>query len=113
MTIAQSDRSDKFPPDITALRLQLRRNGLHPLPVHADSLSHPLPIRTPFMPDWFKTNDEDIRFWEKSCRDETCTGIAAKFTPALLIDSLIGPAAEAAEKMAREYLAKRGDIYAY
>jgi hypothetical protein len=106
MTIAQ------FPTETTALRLKLRENGFHPLPAGtASSLPRPLPIRTPFMPDWFKTDEEDIRFWEKSHHTATSTAVAAKFAPALLIDSNIEAAAEAAEKVVREYFEKRGDIY--
>jgi hypothetical protein len=114
MTIAQVDHSDKFPAEITALRLQLRQNGFHPLPASAGRpLSDSLSLRTPFMPDWFKTSDDDIRFWEESHRTATSTAIAAKFAPAVLIDSKNEAAAEAAEKVVRKYFEKRGDIYVF
>ena len=103
MTIVQ------FPTKITALRQQLRRNGFHPLPTYArQQLSEALPIRYPFMPDWFETDDEDIRHWEHDHR-ATATAVAAKFAPALFIRCNIEAAAEAAEEVVREHFEKRGD----
>src|SRR5262249_30063059 len=120
--------SDKFPTEITALRQQLRRNGLEPLPAYGEKSvikGWPLPhndkqIRR--LTGWddkeikawahrLGWDDEQIQSWAETHHRATSTVFDAKFTPALLIDGSIGPAAEAAEKVAREYSEKRGDIY--
>src|SRR5262245_6617058 len=124
MTIAQSPRSDKFPAEITALRLQLHQNGFEPLPAYGKTpviKRWPLPhndkqIRRLGWDDneikaWAHRlgwDDAEIRCWAEVHHRATNTVFDAKFAPALVIDTSIGPAAEAAEKVAREYFEKRG-----
>jgi hypothetical protein len=117
MTIAQSPRSDNFPAEITALRQQLRRNGLEPLPAygekpvikgwpHDDKQIHPRLVEA--RKRW---DDGEIQLWAQWHHDATNTVFDAKFAPAVLIDSNNEAAAEAAEKVVRKYFEKRGDIY--
>src|SRR5262249_10537674 len=114
MTIAQSPRPDKFPPEITELRLQLRRNGFEPLPVSG---------KTSVMKGWPHT-DEEIREWGWPWSDQeeiqrwpafypraTSTGLDAEFTPGLYINIWIESAAKAVEDLAREFFAQHGDIH--
>src|SRR5262249_5033461 len=56
-------------------------------------------------------DDREIRSWAETEHRATNTGIDAKFAPAILIDSNIEAAAEAAEKVVRKYFEKCGDIY--
>src|SRR5262245_8251370 len=77
--------------EITAPRLQLRRNGFHPIPVED---------KGPRMRGWPKKLDvteEEIRQWEKKYPRARNTGVIAKFTPGLDIDITIEAAAKAAE----------------
>src|SRR5262249_4324963 len=89
---------------ITALRLQLRRAGFHPI-----SLTGKIPA----MKRWqqkFDVSEEEICRWEKTYPLACNTGILAKLTPGLDIDILIEPAAKAAEALAREHFEEHGDI---
>src|SRR5262249_16774681 len=92
-------------PDITALRLQVRKNGFNPIPVED---------KGPRMKGWPKKLDvteEEIRRWAKTYPRAQNTGVIAKFTPGLDIDITIEAAAQAAEDRAREFLEEHGDIY--
>src|SRR5262245_53122067 len=128
MTITQAPRSDNFPAEITALRLQLHRNGFEPLPAYRETpviKDWPLPLNdkqirrcTGWDDKEIKAwahrlgwDDQEIQLWAQWHPHATNTVFNAKFTPALTIDTSIGPAAEAAEKVVREYFKKRGDIY--
>jgi AAA domain-containing protein/bifunctional DNA primase/polymerase-like protein len=91
--------------DITALRLQLRRAGFHPIPLEG---------KIPPLKGWqqkFDVSEEEIRRWEKTYPLARNTGVLAKPTPGLDIDIKIEAAAKAAEDKAREFLEERGDIY--
>src|SRR5262249_13673201 len=84
--------------DITAQRLQLRRNGFHPIPLEGKS---------PRMKGWeqkFDVSEEEIRRWEKTYPRARNTGVLAKFAPGFDIDITIEAAAKAAEDKAREFL---------
>src|SRR5262249_8169952 len=92
-------------------------NGFEPLPAcgetsvikgwpHNDKQIHPRLAET--RKRW---DDEEIPLWAQWHHDATDTGIDAKFTPAMLIDSNIEAAAEAAEKVVRKSFETRGDIY--
>src|SRR5262249_53352050 len=92
-------------PNITALRLQLRKNGFNPIPVEG---------KIPPMKGWqqkFEVSEEEIRRWEKTSPRARNTGVLAKFTPGLDIDVTIEAAAKAAEDKAREFLLEHGDIH--
>jgi len=116
MIIAQPDHSNKFPAEVTDLRLQLRKNGYEPLPACGEkSRIKRWPRNDKDIRRLGWLNDEqEIRYWAERDQDKpypaTSTVVDATFAPALLIDTSIGPAAEAAEKVAREYLKGRGDI---
>jgi hypothetical protein len=91
--------------NITTLRLQMRRNGFHPLPLEG---------KAPHMTGWqqkLDVSEDEIRLWEKSYHLAHNTGILAKFAPGLDIDIKIEAAAKAAEEKAREFLEERGDIH--
>src|SRR5262249_21139225 len=93
--------------DITALRLQLRKNDFDPIPVED---------KGPRMKGWqlkFDVSEEEIRRWPKIYPRARKTGVIAKFTPGLDIDITIEAAAQAAEDKAREFLEEQehGDIY--
>src|SRR5262249_50839240 len=84
--------------DITALRLQLRINGFHPIPLKG---------KIPPMKGWeqkFDVSEEEIRRWEKTYPRARNTGVLAKFAPGFDIDITIEAAAKAAEDKAREFL---------
>src|SRR5262245_29604433 len=109
MTIAQSDRSDKFfPAEVTAvsfdraalLRYKLYENGFHPVPVIGKE-----PVAR--WPEKFD-DEEIIRMAETRA---TSTGIDAKLAPAININIWDGPAAKAVEDLAREHFGKHGNIY--
>ena len=93
-------------PEITALRLQLRKAGFHPLPLEG---------KVPHIEKWqqkFLTiSDEEIRLWPKMWHLAANTGVLAKFAPGLDIDIMIEAAAEAVELLARTYFEERGDIH--
>src|SRR5262249_2730079 len=103
----------QFPAEITTLRLKLRENGFEPLPFFGEKSSIPgWPHTDKEMRRWgWPDDDREIRSWAETEHRATNTGIDAKFAPAILIDSNIEAAAEAAEKMVREYFENRGDIY--
>src|SRR6516164_1077390 len=93
--------------EITALRLQLRKAGFHPIPLTG---------KIPAMKRWqqkFDVSEEEIRRWEKTHPLARNTGVLAKFTPGLDIDITIEAAAKAAEDKARELLEERDDVYVY
>jgi Virulence-associated protein E-like domain/Bifunctional DNA primase/polymerase, N-terminal len=86
----------------TELRLQLRTRGYHPLPAEG---------KAPPMKGWsekFDSTEEEIRLWPKTWHLALNTGVLAKFTPGLDIDTMIEPAAEAVEALAREHFEERG-----
>src|SRR5262249_14213480 len=86
--------------DIPTLRLKLRSNGFHPIPVDG---------KAPRMNGWqqkFSTTEDEIRKWPP-----TNTGVLARDTPGLDIDIKIEAAAKAAEEKAREYLEEHGNIH--
>jgi hypothetical protein len=93
-------------PGITALRLALRRNGFHPLPLEG---------KVPYIKDWQQKfliiNDEEIRLWPRIYHLAANTGLLSKFAPGLDIDILIEAAAIAVELLAREHFEERGDIH--
>jgi len=69
--------------DITALRLQLRKNDFDPIPVED---------KGPRMKGWqlkFDVSEEEIRRWPKTYPRARKTGVIAKFTPGLDIDITI------------------------
>jgi predicted P-loop ATPase len=91
--------------DITALRLQLRRNGFHPIPVEG---------KKPVLKGWqqkFDVSEEEIRRWEKTYPRARNTGVIAKPTPGLDIDIMHEAAAEAIEALAREFFEEHGNIH--
>jgi hypothetical protein len=91
--------------DITALRLQLRKAGFHPLPLEG---------KAPHMQGWqqkFNTNGDEIRLWPKTYHLAHNTGVLAKFTPGLDIDITDEDAAYAVEVLAREHFEEHGDIH--
>jgi hypothetical protein len=93
-------------PEITELRLTLRRNGFHPLPLEG---------KAPYIKDWQQkfliTNDAEIRLWSRVYHLAANTGLLSKFTPGLDIDILIEAAAHAVEMLAREHFEEHGDIH--
>jgi hypothetical protein len=93
-------------PEITTKRLQVRRNGFHPLPLEG---------KVPYIKDWQQkfliTNDNEIRLWPRIYHLAANTGVLAKYTPGLDIDIMIEAAATAVEMLAREYFEERGDIH--
>jgi hypothetical protein len=94
-------------PEVTELRLQLRKAGFHPIPVKGKS---------PPGKAWetkFNTTTDEIRLWGKPgfWHLASNTGILAKFAPGLDIDIMIEPAAKAVEMLAREFFEEHGDIY--
>jgi hypothetical protein len=91
-------------PEITVLRLRLRRNGFHPIPV--EGKRPPLPG----WPDKFDTNENEIRLWAKSWHFAHNTGVLGKFTPGLDIDVKVPDAADVLEALAREHFEEHGDI---
>ena len=91
--------------EITALRLQLRRNGFNPIPVEG---------KAPSMKGWQQkvdVSEEEIRRWEKTYPRARNTGVLAKLTLGLDVDIKIEAAAKAAEDKAREFLLEHGDVY--
>jgi AAA domain/Primase C terminal 2 (PriCT-2)/Bifunctional DNA primase/polymerase, N-terminal len=91
--------------DVTALRLHLRKVGLHPIPLEG---------KIPPMKGWqqkFDVSEEEIRRWEKTYPCARNTGVLAKPTPGLDIDIRDETAAEAVEALAREFLEEHGDIH--
>lgn len=91
--------------EITALRLQLRRVGFHPIPVTG---------KIPAMKRWqqkLDVSEEDIRRWEKTYPLARNTGVLARDTPGLDDDITIREPADAVEALAREHFAEHGDIY--
>jgi hypothetical protein len=91
--------------DITALRLQLRKNGLDPIPVEG---------KEPHMIGWqtkFNVSNDEIRLWAKTYHLAHNTGALAKKAPGLDIDIMDGDAADAVEMLAREHFEERGDIH--
>jgi RecA-family ATPase len=89
----------------TALRLQLRKAGFHPLPLEG---------KAPRMVGWqekFDASVDEIRLWSKTWHLAQSTGVLAKFTPGVDIDITDEDAAEAVEALAREFLAEHGDVY--
>jgi hypothetical protein len=93
-------------PEITALRLQLRKAGFHPLPLEG---------KVPHIDEWqrkfLNTNDEEIRLWPKTWHLANNTGVLAKNAPGLDIDITIPDAADAVEALAREHFEEHGDIH--
>jgi len=93
-------------PRITALRLRLRHNGFHLLPLEG---------KVPYIKGWQEkfliTNDNEIRLWPRIYHLASNTGVLAKYTPGLDIDILIEAAAEAVEMLTREHFEERGDIH--
>jgi Virulence-associated protein E/Primase C terminal 2 (PriCT-2)/Bifunctional DNA primase/polymerase, N-terminal len=90
---------------LATLRLHLRKVGFHPIPVEG---------KAPHIEGWqnkFDSTADEIRLWTKSWHLAHNTGILAKFAPALDIDIMIEPAAEAVEMLAREFLEEHGDIH--
>ena len=93
------------PASVTALRLQLRKNGFDSIPVEG---------KRPPLKGWqqkFDVSEEEIRRWEKTFPRARNTGVLAKRTPGTDIDIAIEAAAQAAEDKARELLEEHGDIY--
>jgi len=91
--------------DVTALRLQLRRAGFHPIPVEG---------KAPPMKGWsqkFDTSEDEIRLWPRSWHLAVSTGVLAKFAPGLDIDIMDEEAADAVEALAREHFEEHGDIH--
>src|SRR5215831_6846458 len=114
LSIVQPSRSHKFPAEITALRLKLRRNGFEPLPFFGEGSVKPGWPRTHEERLYWRWSDDDgeeIRSWAETEHRATNTGLDAKFTPGLNINISIKPAAEAVEALAREFFAKYGNIY--
>src|SRR5262249_932913 len=106
MTIAQPNRSNKFPAEITALRLKLRKNGFEPLPFFGKESIIPFWPRTreeSLRLGWKYDDDIEIRSWAETHYRSINTGIDAKFTPGLNIDIMDDAAAEAVEALAREF----------
>jgi hypothetical protein len=94
-------------PEITALRLKLRKAGFHPLPLEG---------KVPHISEWqqkfLTTNDEEIRnVWPGVYHLAHNTGVLAKFAPGLDIDIMDEAAAEAVEMLAREHFEERGNIH--
>jgi hypothetical protein len=105
--LSKSDSKAAPTTDVTALRLQLRRNGFHPIPVED---------KGPRMRGWpqkIDVSEEEIRRWEKTYPRARRTGVIAKPTPGFDIDITIEAAAQAAEDKAREFLEEQehGNIY--
>jgi hypothetical protein len=95
-----------IPKETTMLRLQVRKNGFHGLPLEG---------KAPHIEKWQEkfliTNDVEIRLWPRIYHLAHNTGVLAKFAPGLDIDILIEAAAKAAEMLAREHFEERGDIH--
>jgi predicted P-loop ATPase len=93
-------------PETTTLRLTVRKNGFHPLPLEG---------KAPHIEKWqekfLNTSDEEIRLWPKMWHLAANTGVLAKFAPGLDIDIMIEAAAEAVEMLARTHFEERGDIH--
>src|SRR5262249_29680051 len=93
-------------PETTALRLRLRRNGFHLVPLEG---------KVPYIKGWqekfLTTNDNEIRLWPRIYHLASNTGVLAKFTPGIEDDIMIEPAAVAVEMLAREFFEERGDIH--
>jgi hypothetical protein len=91
--------------DVTALRLQVRRNGFDPLPLEG---------KVPHMSGWqqkFEVSEDEIKLWPKTWHLAASTGVLAKFAPGMDIDITIPDAADAVETLAREHFEERGDIH--
>jgi hypothetical protein len=91
--------------DITALRLQLRKNGFDPIPVEG---------KEPHMNGWqtkLNVSNDEIRLWPKTYHLAHNTGALAKNTPGLDIDIMHEAAANAVEMLAREFFEEHGDIH--
>src|SRR5262249_35168990 len=94
-------------PEVTELRLQLRKNGFDPIPVEG---------KAPVGKAWqtkFNTTTDEIRLWSKSgfWHLPHNTGVLAKHAPGLDIDIMIEAAAKAVEMLAREFFEERGDFH--
>src|SRR5262249_2990203 len=92
--------------DVTALRLQLRRNGFNPIPVEAD--------KGPRMKGWpqkIDVSEEEIRSWEKKYPRARNTGVTARSAPGATIHITIPEAAAAIEALEREHVEEHGKIY--
>src|SRR5262249_51801704 len=98
-----TDRPDSWS-EITALRLQLRRNGFPSIPVEDKG------PRMRGWPEKFDVSEEEVRRWPRTYPRARRTGVIAKFTPGLDIDITIEAAAQAAEDKAREFLEEHGDV---
>ena len=86
------------------IRHALLRNGYSPLPVNG---------KKPPMLEWqhkIQTNAGEIDLWSTTWPTATNTGILTKFTPAIDIDVMVPPAAEALEQLARETFGENGNI---
>lgn len=91
--------------NITALRLQLRKNGFDPIPVEG---------KEPHMNGWqtkLNVSNDEIRLWAKTYHLAHNTGALAKNTPGLDIDIMHEAAANAVEMLAREFFEEHGNIY--
>jgi hypothetical protein len=94
------------PPTPTAQRLKLISAGFSPLPLYGKEP----PIygknnSTKGLANWTNLGSvtlEMVEMWGKTWPDATGTGVLAKDTPAIDLDILIEPAAEAAEALVRE-----------
>jgi predicted P-loop ATPase len=119
MTIAQPRRSDNFPAEITALRLQLRKNGFEPLPFFGKNSvmkGWPRTDQDIRRLGWLNDADEIQRWAEIENERERGphainTGLDATFTPAINFRVSIEAAAEASETLAREFFEEHGNIY--
>ena len=94
-------------PEVTELRLQLRKAGFHPIPVEG---------KIPPGKAWqtkFNTTTDEIRLWSKPGFWHLAhnTGIIAKFAPGIDIDIMIEAAAKAVEMLAREFFEEHGDVH--
>jgi predicted P-loop ATPase len=93
-------------PETTTLRLQLRKNGFHTLPLEGK-----VPHIAKWQEKFLNTSEDEIRLWPKTWHLAANTGVLAKFAPGLDIDIMIEAAAEAVELLARTYFEERGDIH--
>jgi AAA domain/Primase C terminal 2 (PriCT-2)/Bifunctional DNA primase/polymerase, N-terminal len=97
--------TDNSKTDLTALRLQLRKAGFHPLPLEG---------KAPHMAGWqqkFNVSGDEIRLWAKTYHLAQNTGVLAKDAPGCDIDITDDAAAYAVEVLAREHFEERGDIH--
>jgi hypothetical protein len=86
------------------LRLKLRAAGFAPIPVNG---------KRPRIDGWQKlteVTEHDIRWWSRTRPAEENTGILTARTPVIDIDVLDVAAAEAAERLVREFLEEKGCI---